>query len=199
MSKMEGKQNKETDNIFSCSICYIESKDKVTLECQHELCVKCFIEMNRLLGEASFKCHMCRKQYKWKNDFPCMEHNATEDTIELLIREDEDNLFLPLIGKNSKTFEVIIKTNNSSSIFNLRQNIVQFVVILGRQIDTETLKFLISEYVVNRVTDDLRDIIENLRGSNALGSAFSHFRKVTDENIAHLETFYDNLVIKNYE
>ena len=58
---------------------------------------------------------------------------------------------------------------------------------------------MISEYVVNRVTDDLRDIIENLRGSNALGSAFSHFRKVTDENIAHLETFYDNLVIKNYE
>ena len=81
-----------------------------------------------LLDETSFKCHMCRKQYKWKNDFPrktvqIMEHNATEDTIELLIREDEDNLFLPLIGENSKTFEVIIKTNNSRSVFNLRQTL----------------------------------------------------------------------------
>ena len=48
---MDGKQDKEFDNVFSCSICYIESKDKVTLECRHELCIKCFIEMNSLLDE----------------------------------------------------------------------------------------------------------------------------------------------------
>ena len=144
---MDGKQDKEFDNVFSCSICYIESKDKVTLECRHELCIKCFIEMNSLLDEKSFKCHMCRKQYKWKN-------NIVEDTIELFIKEHEDNMFLPLIKKNSKAFEIIIKTKNTPNpfagfMFNLQHNVVQFVVILGRQINTETLKILISEYVVN--------------------------------------------------
>ena len=63
-----------------------------------------------------------------------MDSNSIEDIVELLIREDEENLFLPLIGKNSKAFEVIIN----------RQNIIQFIVILNSQIDTEILKYLIS-------------------------------------------------------
>ena len=59
----------------SCDICYKEIKDKVTLECKHELCVKCFIEMIKLSGDISFKCHMCRKQYNWKKETDKTEKN----------------------------------------------------------------------------------------------------------------------------
>ena len=101
-----------------------------------------------------------------------------EERLELLIREDDENQFLSLVGMNSKAFEVIIN----------RQNIFQFIVVLETQIDTETLKFLISELIANNYTEE--DIIGNLRGPS-----FSHFRN-TD---SHLESFFDNLVIKKYE
>ena len=58
---------------------------------------------------------------------------------------------------------------------------------------------MLSEFVVSRVTDDLDDIIGNFRGNHAHGLSFSHFRNITDTNFAHLESFYDNLVIKKYE
>jgi len=56
-----------------------------------------------------------------------------EERLELRIREDDENQFLSLIGMNSKALEVIIN----------RQNIIQFIVVLVSQIDTEALKFLI--------------------------------------------------------
>jgi len=181
----------------SCDICYREIKDKISLECKHELCITCFLEMVKLSGVISFKCHMCRKQYNWKKETDKTDKTSgdvLEDTIELLIKEEETNLFLPLFGANSKAFEVILRMNNSSLTFNPNQKIIQFIIDLKTQIDTETLKYLLSEFVVSRVTDDLRDIIGNLRGSS-----FSHFRNITDANFAHLESFYDNLVIKKYE
>ena len=170
---------------------------------KHELCVRCFIEMNSkdkeiLISTYTFKCHMRRRQYNWEEKTLPINSNSLshpiEDTLELLIREDEENLFLPLIGKNSKAFEVLVIRDNSSVQF-----VIQFIVITVAQIDTETLKFLISEFVVNRVTDDLGDIIGNLRGNHVQYPSFSHLRNITDSSIMHLESFYDNLVIKKYE
>ena len=133
-----------------------------------------------------FKCHMCRKQYNWKKE----EHNdGPEETIEILIREDDDNQFKTLIGmETSRAFEVIV--NN--------QNIIQFIVILGSQIDTETLKFLISEFVANnfpsRRLSPFPFSHDNLIQSLRTPAAFSHFKN-TD---THLESFRGNLVIKKY-
>ena len=89
--------------------------------------------------------------------------------------------------------------NNSSLAFSPNQKIIQFIIDLKTQIDTETLKYLLSEFVVSRVTDDLDDIIGNLCGNHTQGLSFSHFRNITDTNFAHLESFYDNLVIKKHE
>ena len=115
-------------------------KDKVTLECRHELCVTCFLEMTT---SSSFKCHMCRRKYNWKNEVV----EELEDTLDLLIREDDENQFLSLLGEMSKAFMVIIN----------RQKVIQFIVILETQIDTETLKSLISEFIANNFSND--DII----------------------------------------
>ena len=100
-----------------------------------------------------------------------------EERLDLLIKEEETNLFLPLFGSNSKAFEVILRMNNSPLTFIPNQSIIQFIVILNSQIDTETLKYLLSEFVVSRVTDDLDDIIGNLRGNHTQGLSFSHLRK----------------------
>ena len=102
-----------------------------------------------------FKCHMCRRKYNWKKEpFKSSEvisEDTLEERLELLIREDNENQFLPLIGINSRAFEVIIN----------RQNIIQFIVVLETQIDTETLKFLISEFIANNFIQ--KDIIRSLR------------------------------------
>ena len=130
-------------NILQCGICYKEIKDKVSLECKHELCIACFLEMITSSERQiiPFKCHMCRRQYKWKREtvktkeIPSVDtlEERLEERLELRIREDDENQFLSLIGMNSKALEVIIN----------RQNIIQFIVVLVSQIDTEALKFLI--------------------------------------------------------
>ena len=123
----------------SCDICYERIKDKVTLECKHELCPPCFLEvMGNLTTSSHFKCHMCRKKYNWVYKTKEDEH-ILEETLSILIREDDENQFLSLVGSGmSKAFEIIV--NNL--------NLIQFIVILETRIDTEELKLLISELVV---------------------------------------------------
>jgi len=102
-----------------------------------------------------------------------------EDTLNLLIREDDENQFLDLFRKDEcKAFEVIVN----------HQHIFQFIVILETQIDTETLKFLMSEFIANNLIPN--DIIGSLRNST-----YTHFRSVD----THLESFYDNLIIKLFK
>jgi len=164
----------------SCDICYKDLTDKVSLDCGHELCVICFLEIIRTMSTSSvFKCQMCRKEHKWKKE----EHK--EETLSLLIREDESSQFKTLVGMEaSKVFEVIIN----------EQNIIQFIVVLHNQLDTETLKFLISEFVANNAPFpffEQEELIQSLRSP----VAFSHFKNTG----SHLEAFYNNPVIKKYE
>ena len=94
---------------ISCDICYRGNKDKVTLECKHELCVTCFLEMTT---SSYFKCHMCRRKYNWKNK-PKEDKDILEETLSILIREDDENQFLSLVGSGmSKAFEVIVNNQN---------------------------------------------------------------------------------------
>ena len=180
----------ESNKVISCDICYKEITNKVTLECKHELCVMCFLEVIRNLAIWSvFKCHMCRKQYNWKKE-EC--NKVLEETLSILIREDEGTTlsFRVLAGmETSKVFEVIVQV----------QHVIQFVVILGSQMDTETLKFLINEFIANNFPSrrlfpfplSHDNLIQNLRRP----AAFSHFKNTGN----HLESFYDNLVIKKYD
>ena len=112
---------------ISCDICYRGIKNKVTLECKHELCIPCFLEVMRNLStSSSFKCHMCRRKYNWGNK-PKEDVVILEETLSILIREDDENQFLSLLGMGvSKAFEVIINNRNP----------IQFIVILETQIDT---------------------------------------------------------------
>ena len=149
--------------IISCDICYKDTANKVTLECKHELCIMCFLEMTTWSkGQNSpFKCHMCRRQYNLKKEIP---KETLEETLSVLIREDESSQFQALVGMEaSKAFEVIIQ----------EQHVIQFIVILGSQLDTETLKFLISEFIANNVPFPFSydNLIQNLRRP----AAFSHF------------------------
>jgi len=171
----------ESNKVISCDICYKEITNKVTLECKHELCVMCFLEVIRNLATWSvFKCHMCRKQYNWKKE-EC--NKVLEETLSILIREDEETTlsFRALVDMETcKAFEVIVQ-----------ECIIQFIV-LGSQMDTETLKFLISDFIANNVSFPFShdNLIQDLRRPD-----LSHFKNTG----SHLESFHDNLVIKKYE
>jgi len=162
----------DSNSLFSCDICYDEVKDRVTLECKHELCIRCFL---KVITPSYFKCHMCRRKYNWTyktKEKPKEDAITLEETLSILIREDDENQFLSLVGSRmSKAFEVIV--NN--------QNVIQFIVILEAQID----KLLISEFIANNYTSG--DIIRSLRNPS-----FSHFRNTN----SHLESYFDNLIIK---
>ena len=116
-----GYQNME-GLLKTCDICYSEITNKASLDCGHELYVMCFLVMTTSSG---FKCHMCRKQHKWTKE------ETLEETLSLLIREDDDNQFRTLVGmETSKAFEVIVSINNNSFVSNLEQHIIQFIIIL---------------------------------------------------------------------
>ena len=120
----------------SCDICYKEIKDKISLKCRHELCITCFLEMIKLSKDISFKCHMCRRQYNWKKEINKTDKtlgDSLEDSLVLLIKEDETNLFLQLFGSNSKAFEVILRMNNSSLAFSPNQKIIQLIIVRPSQ------------------------------------------------------------------
>jgi hypothetical protein len=55
---METEESKD-----QCYICYEESKNNVMLECNHNLCLKCF----QKIQEDNFKCPTCRKEYEIYN------------------------------------------------------------------------------------------------------------------------------------
>ena len=96
--------------------------------------------------------------------------------------------------ETSRAFEVIVSLNNNSFVSNPEQHIIQFIIIIGRQMDVETLKFLISEFIANNVPSRIfthGDLIQSLRSP----AAFSHFKNTG----SHLEAFYNNLVIKKFE
>ena len=44
-----------------CIVCYEDIKNKVSLECSHELCLNCF--MNTLKAKNPFICPMCRHDF----------------------------------------------------------------------------------------------------------------------------------------
>ena len=122
-------------------------------------------------------------------------------------------LFDPNNGRNKFVLSSFIRRTNNSS--NESPNVLSVLLIsFFNYIVFYTcgiwMKYLLttwsfqgntwlSEFVVSRVTNDLDDIIGNLRGNQSHGLSFSHFRNIADANFAHLETFYDDLVIKKYE
>ena len=72
----------------TCDICYKDLINKVSLDCEHELCIMCFLEIMGMT--RTFKCHLCRKYYVWKMDKE-LPDEIPEETLSLLIREDESS------------------------------------------------------------------------------------------------------------
>jgi len=124
---------------------------------------------------SSMTCHMCRRKYNWGNP----AKGVIEDTLSILMREDTDNQFLDLFGKNEcKVFEIIIN----------EQHMFHFIIIIKNQIHIETLKLMLSEFIADNLISN--NIIESLRNSEC-----QHFRNVN----SHLESFYDKIVIKFFK
>ena len=121
---------------MSCDICYEPLINKVLLECKHELCVKCFLEMK---PKKDFKCHMCRKEYKFIKEKQCITApNTTIDNI-IIIEEDEFSL-RPLIQQrfpNECCLSFKVKKDNEE---------LQYIVLSTSS--AENIKDLIEDHVL---------------------------------------------------
>ena len=97
----------------TCDICYREITNKVSLDCGHELCVMCFLEITGMT--KTFKCHMYRKYYVWKMEG---HKEIPEETLSLLIREDESSQFKTLVGmETSRPFEVRVNEQKHYTVY----------------------------------------------------------------------------------
>ena len=94
-----------------------------SLDCGHELCVMCFLEIMGMT--RTFKCHMCRRYYVWKTKkavprktLEVTPEEIPEETLSLLIREDESSQFKTLVGmETSRPFEVRVNEQKHYTVY----------------------------------------------------------------------------------
>ena len=112
-----------------CNICYENMVHKVILECKHELCVRCFLQLK------PFKCHMCRKKY----DFTARNvHESNKSSFEI---QEEENPLSALIlneypGEKCSCYKVSI--NNK---------ILNYIILYTQQIEDYEIRSIISDHV----------------------------------------------------
>ena len=84
---------------YLCDVCYDEPKNKVILECKHEICVKCFLELK---PNSGYRCHMCRRSYKFKRIINIQEEESPLKKLFIDRFPDAQILFLKVAHKEEK-------------------------------------------------------------------------------------------------
>ena len=141
----EDKNNKENTEL--CDICYEPIKNKVLLECTHEVCLKCIV---KILKIKSLSCPMCYDIcIKDKDD-------QQEQTFELpheydidIVPQNDHNLRALIIQENiddqCKFYEVYI--NNDELLFS-------FIIIHEVVVPDSIIGQLIFKLVINAIPHD---------------------------------------------
>lgn len=134
-----------------CDICYESIKNKVILECTHEVCLKCIINILKI---KSLSCPMCRKKYD-------ISINDKEEQEELLfeipypydinvVLQTDHNLRALIIQENiddqCKFYEAYI--NNDELIFS-------FIIIHEVAVPDNIIEKLIYKLILNAIPRDL--------------------------------------------
>ena len=97
---MEPEERKD----YICDVCYEEPKNKVILECKHEICVKCFLELKPSTG---YRCHMCRRSYKFKRIINIQEESPLKKVF-IDRFPDAQVLFLKVVTEENVTIHYVL-------------------------------------------------------------------------------------------
>ncbi len=91
---------------MDCMVCYEEIKNKVTFECKHELCLKCFI----IIGKDKIKCPMCIKEID-------LDKKEKEEEFHLYINEPNIPTSIKKILQDSFPLYIHLYFRNRNMVF----------------------------------------------------------------------------------
>ena len=180
-----------------CFICYEDIRNKVSLECTHELCLNCFV--NTLKVKNKFSCPMCRHKY----DFYLKDEEQVFEVPEGYMSEPYDPGYeIDIIPEQQSIFQGVISTFYPEHVYKfyrtaVNSNIFYFIIIHSINIEpSEVDDNIISHLLFNLLTDQLpqeNNYIQKLR--QGLSNVGNH--KLLPTN-CYLQDYHD-IIIKKLE
>ena len=175
-----------------CIVCYEDIKNKVSLECKHELCLNCFV--NIIKAKNKFSCPMCRHKYKFTLKDEEQVFEVPEDYMsepydpgyEINIAQEQYSIFQDIIAScypdyNYKYYRTAVNSN-----------VFCFAIFNNIDIDDDMIEYLIFDLLTQQLPQDENYLQKLKQGSVNIGN----YKLNAVE--CHIHNYYD-IIIKKIE
>ena len=175
-----------------CIVCYEDIKNKVSLECTHELCLNCFV--NNLKAKNKFSCAMCRHKYNFhlKDEEQVFEipegymPELYDPSYEINITQEQYSIFQDLISSCYPDYNYkYYRTSLNSSVF-------CFAILNNIDVDDDMIEYLIFDLLTNQLPQDENYLQKLKQGSVNIGN----YKLNAVE--CHIHNYHD-IIIKKIE
>ena len=137
-----------------CIVCYEDIKNKVSLECTHELCLNCFV--NTLKAKKTFSCPMCRHKYNYylkdeEQVFEIPEDYMSEPYdpgYEINITLEQQSIFNEVIASCFPDY------NYKYYRTSVNNNVFCFALISNIDVDDDMFEYLLFDLLTNNLPQD---------------------------------------------
>ena len=170
-------------NPIECIVCYEPIKNKVILECSHEVCLECIIKIIQI---RPLSCPMCRKKYdiylsKEKEEEEQVFEVPNEYVINLFPQNEHDLRSLIIndhLGNQCSFYEVFV---HHGEILN------QFSFIILHSAPIQVIEQLICNLVISSIPHGLS--LQNLRQGT---SKYGQYEMINTNH--YLQDYFDILI-----
>ena len=164
-----------------CAVCYNPIKNKVLLECSHDFCLKCLVNILKTKDDGLL-CPLCRRKYNEIYINKSIEEEEEDISINIDILKHDDGLIKQLLINyypfdQCKFYEAYVKYNNTEAM-------ISFYVLHNIDIENHQIESLIFNLITDHLPLD--NIIQKLRN----GSSKTGQYKMTNHTF-YLQDFYD--------
>jgi len=151
----------------TCHICYELIQNKISLECSHELCLLCFVNILRKINKP-FSCPMCRKVYK-----------------DIFLYQEEEQVFtipnnyeVNVVQQNASQYQDIILGENEDDncefydvFINYGEVIhqVSFIILYTGEIESSIIEQLLHGLILLSLPYNMNSIHELRQGVVKIG------------------------------
>ena len=174
-----------------CIVCYNDIKNKVSLECSHELCLKCFT--NILKSNYIFSCPMCRHKY---NDIYLKDEEQVFESLppdyvfdpgyEINITQEQYSIFQEIIAS---CFPDYTYKYYRTSVNN---NVFCFALIYNIDVEDNIIEHLLFSLLTDQLPQE-DNYIKNLKqGMSNVGN----YKMISTS--CYLQDYHD-IIIKKIE
>ena len=177
-----------------CDVCYCPIENKVKLECSHEFCLKCIVNILKIKYDV-LTCPMCRKKYKDiyinKEIFEEMPFEVPFDGpgYDISIVKQETGLIKQLLTDLHPNSQCDFYEVNIRNSFENIEATVSFYILYEIQIEDSMIEYMIFDLITDNLPLD--NIIPKLRQGIVNVGQF----KMTNNHL-YLQDFYDIVIEK---